>query len=105
MIVQEEAVSIGPAAVVDPVIWTARLRTGRVVIFRASGSRDFRAAALIALAVVVDLAAGTGSVAEEDLGAVALAALAVVAVAVFAAAVDSGADDEINVLNQAPIFL
>ncbi len=54
--VQGEAVSIGPAVEVDPVIWTARLRTGRVVTLRASGSRAFRAAALIA------------SVAAEDLG-------------------------------------
>ena len=38
----------------DPVIWTARLRTGRVVIFQASGSRAFRAAALIAAAVEAD---------------------------------------------------
>ena len=37
-------------------IWTARLRTGRVVIFQASGSRAFRAAALIAAAAEADLA-------------------------------------------------
>ena len=53
-IVQGEAVSIGPAVEADPVIWTARLRTGRVVIFQASGSRAFRAAALIAAAVEAD---------------------------------------------------
>jgi hypothetical protein len=72
----------------DPVIWTARLRTGRVVIFLASGSRAFRAAALIA--AVVDLAdsAVIASVAAGDLGAVALAALA------DSAAVDSGAGAE-----------
>ena len=52
--VQGEAVSIGPAVEAAPVIWTARLRTGRVVIFRASGSRAFRAAALIAPVAVVD---------------------------------------------------
>jgi hypothetical protein len=52
-----EAVSIGPGVEAGPVIWTARLRTGRVVIFQASGSRAFRAAASIAAAVVVDLAA------------------------------------------------
>ena len=46
---QTVAVSIGPAVEADPVIWTARLRTGRVVILRASVSRAFRAAALIAL--------------------------------------------------------
>ena len=40
--VQGEAVSIGPAVEVAPVIWTARLRTGRVVTFRASGSRAFK---------------------------------------------------------------
>jgi hypothetical protein len=37
-----------------PVIWIVRLRTGRVVIFQASGSRAFRAAALIAAAVAAD---------------------------------------------------
>ena len=108
-IVQEEAVSIGPAAVADSVIWTARLKTGRVVIFRASGSRAFRAAALIAsvavedsedsaviaAAVAVDLAdsAVIALVAAGDLGVAGLAASA--AVAGFAAAVaGSGADDE-----------
>jgi hypothetical protein len=87
----------------DPVIWTARLRTGRVVIFQASDSRAFRAAALIASAAaavedsaviaaeaVVDLAdsAVIASVAAGDLGAVALAALEDLAVA------GSGAGDE-----------
>jgi hypothetical protein len=87
----------------DPVIWTARLRTGRVVIFQASGSRAFRAAVLIDSAVeaeeasvviaavaVVDLAdsAVIASVAAGDLGAVALAALEALAVA-------AGADDNI----------
>ena len=45
---------IGPAVEADPVIWTARLRTGRVVTFLASGSRAFRAGALIASAVAVE---------------------------------------------------
>jgi hypothetical protein len=58
----------------DPVIWTARLRTGRGVIFQASVFRDFRAVASIAAVAVVDSAA-IASVAAEDLGAVALAAL------------------------------
>ena len=86
--VQGEAVSIDPAVEVDSVIWTARLRTGRVVIFRASGSRAFRAVALIASvaaedlgvialgAAAVDLVA-IASVVAEDLAAVALAALVV----------------------------
>ena len=70
-------------------IWTARLRTGHVVILRASGSRAFRAAALIAsVAVAVDLVgvvielvaedsvvAVIASVAAGDLQAAALAAL------------------------------
>jgi hypothetical protein len=56
--VQGEAVSIGPAVEADSVIWTARLRTGRVVTFLASVSKDFRAAALIALVAAVDLVAG-----------------------------------------------
>ena len=58
-------------------IWIARLRTGHVVTFRASGSRAFRAAALIAAAVVVDLAAAViGLVAAEDLADSAVAAVA-----------------------------
>jgi hypothetical protein len=55
--VQGEAVSIGPAVEADSVIWTARLRTGRVVTFRASVFRAFRATALIASVAVEDLAA------------------------------------------------
>ena len=51
-----EAASIGPAVEADPVIWTARLRTGRVVIFLASGSKAFRAAALIDSVAVEDSA-------------------------------------------------
>ena len=100
--VQGEAVSIGPAVEADPVIWTARLKTGRVVILRASGSRAFRAVALIASAAGVDLAAVIDSVVEAvvdlvvavidlvaggDLVAVALADSA-------AAAAGSGAGDE-----------
>ena len=75
----------------DPVIWTARLRTGRVVIFRASGSRAFKAAALIALVAAEDLAVIAAAVevdlevialvAAGDLAAVALAALEDLAVA------------------------
>jgi hypothetical protein len=52
--VQGEAVSIGPAVEADSVIWIARLRTGRVVTFLASVSKDFRAAALIASVAVED---------------------------------------------------
>ena len=52
--VQGEAVSIGPAVAAALVIWTARLKTGRAVTFRASGSRAFRAAALIASVAVED---------------------------------------------------
>ena len=40
-------------------IWTARLRTGRVVIFRASVSRAFRAGALIA-SVAAEVGFGGG---------------------------------------------
>jgi hypothetical protein len=71
--VQGEAVSIGPAVEADSVIWTARLRTGRVVTFLASVSKDSRAAALIALVAAVDLVAVIASVAAGDLGAVDLA--------------------------------
>jgi hypothetical protein len=68
----------------DPVIWTARLRIGRVVIFLASGSRAFRAAALIAAV------AGEEDSAVIDLAAAGLAGLAGSA----AAAAGSEAGDE-----------
>jgi hypothetical protein len=86
--VQGEAVSIGPAVEAALVIWTGRLRTGRVVIFRASGSRAFRAAALIASVAVVD------SAATDLVAAVGLAAGALGALADSAVAAGSGADDE-----------
>jgi hypothetical protein len=90
--VQGEAVSIGPAAAVEPAIWTARLRTGRAVIFRASVSRAFKAAALIDLEVVedlgvIDLVAGDSVAAVIALAAAALAGLA----GLGAAVADSGA--------------
>jgi hypothetical protein len=52
--VRREAVSIGPRVEADPVIWIARLRTGHVVIFLASGSRASRVVASIAAAVEAD---------------------------------------------------
>ena len=96
--VQREAVSIGPAVEADPVIWTARLRTGRVVIFQASGSRAFRAGALIAAVAVaaVEDSAVIALVVEDsvaaviDLAAAGLAGLAGSA----AAAAGSGAGAE-----------
>jgi hypothetical protein len=60
----------------DPVIWIARLRIGHVVIFLASGSRAFRAAASIAAAAVVDLGVIASAVAAEDLADSAAAAVA-----------------------------
>src|SRR5207249_1541535 len=99
--VQGEAVSIGPAVEVDSVIWTARLRTGRVAIFRASGSRAFRAAALIVPAAVEDLVAEIDSVAAEALAAAATALVAagdLAGLADLAVAAGSGAGDENNVL-------
>ena len=56
-------------------IWTARLRTGRVVNFRASGSKVFRAVALIDLAAVEDSAV-IASAGAADSVAVALGVLA-----------------------------
>jgi hypothetical protein len=78
---------------VEAVIWTARLRTGRAVIFRASVSRAFKAAALIDLEVVEDLG-GIDLVAGDSVAAViALAAAALAGLAGLGAAVaDSGAD-------------
>jgi hypothetical protein len=103
-IVQGEAALIDPAVEAGPVIWTARLRTGPVVMFRASGSRAFKAVALIVLVA----AAGSVVIASavEDLVAAAIDLAAAAALAGSAAVVaGSGADAEINVLNQAPIFL
>ena len=85
MTIQGEAVSIGPAVAADSVIWTARLKTGRVVTFLASVSRAFRAVASIASAAVEDSAV-IALVAAGDLVAAALAGSAVVA--------GSGADAE-----------
>ena len=82
--VQGEAVSIGPAVEVEAVIWTARLRTARVVIFRASVSKAFKAVALIDLEVVgdlgvIDLAPGDSVAAVIALAAAGLAGSAAVA--------------------------
>jgi hypothetical protein len=90
--VQGEAVSIGPAVEADSVIWTARLRTGRVVTFLASVSKDFRAAALIALVAAVDLVVVIASVAAGDLVAVDLAGSADSVAADFVAAVAEGSE-------------
>ena len=114
--VQGQAALIVQVMEVDSAIWTARLRTGRVAILRASVSRALRAAALIALVAaepsaviasvaVVDLMAATASVAAEDLVAVALVALAEAAVEDFAEAADSEVDAENYVLNRARFFL
>jgi hypothetical protein len=67
-------------------IWIARLRTGRVEIFRASVSRAFKAAVLIDLEVVGDLgvialAAGDSVAAVIALAAAGLAGLAGLAAA------------------------
>ena len=86
--VQGEAASIDPAVKAGPVIWTARLKTGRVAIFRASGSRVFRAAASIAAAVEVALVV-IASVVAADLAAAALAGSA----AVVAADSEAGAEN------------
>jgi hypothetical protein len=80
--VKAATIDLAEEATTDPmgaarVIWTARLRTGRVADNRANASRAFKAAALIAsVAAEVDPVA-TASVAAGDLAAVALAALAV----------------------------
>ena len=95
-IVQREVASIGPAVEADPVIWTARLKTGRVVILRASGSRAFRAVALIASAAGAADSVVIASVVAEDLGAAVIASVAAAAALAGSAAVvvGSGADAE-----------
>jgi hypothetical protein len=86
------AVASTSPAVAALVIWTARLRTSRVVKFRASVSRAFRAVALIALAAAPVDSAATASVAAGDLGVVALVALAGAAAEDFAAAEVAGSE-------------
>jgi hypothetical protein len=98
--VQGEAVSIDPAVEADPVIWTARLKTGREVTFQASGSRAFRAAALIDSVAAVDLAV-IASAAAADSAEIALVAAVDLAAAASGALADSvaadlGAGDKIN---------
>jgi hypothetical protein len=99
--VREEAVSIGPEVEADPVIWTARLRTGRVVTFRASGSRVFRAAAAADLADSVVIAAAADSAAAI---ASAVADL-VAAVLEDLVAEGAGGVDEDNAWNSPILFL
>jgi ribosomal protein L15E len=89
--VQREAVSIGPAAEAALVIWTARLRTGRVVTFRANGSRAFKAAGSIAPVAAEDLA-GVIALAAAGIDSVGVASVAEAALADSAAAAGSGAD-------------
>ena len=92
--VQGEAVSIGPGVEVDPVIWTARLRTGRVVIFQASGSRAFRAAALIAAVVEADsVVIASAAVALVVIASVVAAAGLAGSAAVAAADSEAGAEN------------
>ena len=92
-------------------IWTARLRTGRVVTFRASGSKDFRAAALIVSVAAEDLAVIDLVAAVEDLvviASVAVVDLAAVALAVLAGAVADfavAAAMKINARNFPILFL
>jgi hypothetical protein len=100
--VQGEAVSIGPGVEADPVIWTARLRTGRVVIFQASGSRAFRAAALIAAAVVVADSVVIAAAAVVDLEVIDSVVAVDLAAAALAGSVDSAAvaaDSEVGAEN------
>ena len=89
--VQEEAVSIGPAGEVDSVIWTARLRTGRVATFLASVSKDFKGAALIVSVAAVDSAVVIASVVAVDLAG---SADSVVVIASVAAGAGSEVGDE-----------
>jgi hypothetical protein len=104
--VQEQATSIVLAVEADSGIWTVKLKTGRAVILRASDSKAFKAAGLIALVaaeasvVMVDLAAVTGSVAVVDSVAVALGALAAAEEEDFAAAEASEVDAKINALTK-----
>ena len=75
-------------------IWTARLRTGRVVIFQASGSRAFRAAALIAAAVEADSVVIASAAAVDLVVIASVVAAAGLAGSAAVAAVDSEAGAE-----------
>ena len=86
------AASTDLAVEVAPAIWTVRLRTDRVAIFRASGSRTFNAAPTAALgvtglAVVID-----SVVAAADLEVIALVEVALAEAALADSAVEGGAD-------------
>lgn len=85
-----------------PAIWTAKLRTARVVTFRASVSRVFRAAALTGPGPAADLAV-IASAAAGDSEEAALGVLvdSVVAAAVFAV----GGGDEFSAWNVLSHFL
>ena len=109
--VQGQAPSIGLAVEAVWVIWTVKLKTGRAVILRASDSKAFKAAVLIALVaaeasaviasvLMVDLGAVTASVAAVDSVAVALGALAAEEEGDFAAAEASEVDAKINALTK-----
>jgi hypothetical protein len=98
---QVEAVSIAPAVEADLVIWTARLRIDHVVIFQASDSKVFKAAALIVLAAE-DSVVTARSVAEAALAVAIASALedsAAAAALADSAAVGAGADGNIYVLD------
>ena len=73
-----EAVPSDQISTLKGKIWIARLRIDRVAIFRASGSKAFKAEALIA-AVAGDLAASAAVIVSAEAVAVALAALAAAA--------------------------
>jgi hypothetical protein len=103
--VQEQATSIVLAVEADSGIWTVKLKTGRAVILRASDSKAFKAAVLIAL-VAAEASAVIASVLMVDLGAVtasvavALGALAAAEEEDFAAAEASEVDAKINALTK-----
>ena len=103
--VQGEAVSIDQAVEAGPVIWTARLRTGPVVMFRTSGSRAFRAAALIGLVAAADSVVIAAVVVVVDLQVIASAVGADLLAAALAgsAAAGLGAGAE-NKYLESPIY-
>jgi hypothetical protein len=98
--VQGEAVSIGPGVEAGPVIWTARLRTGHVVIFQASAFKGFRAVASIVSVAAEDLEgidsgapAAVDSAATDSVVAVGLAAAGLAGLAAAAAGSGAGAEN------------
>jgi hypothetical protein len=101
-----EVGSIGPAVAVAAVIWTVKLRIDHAAIFQASGSRAFRAGALIDWAADLADSAVIVLVVEDSVAAVIdLAAGGLAGLAASAAVAGSEVGAKINARNFPILFL